>query len=432
MHGITKKIRLIGSVAAVLLLLYASFGLGAAPQVASAAGTIYYISPIGNDSASGSSAAPWRTIEKAARTIQPGDTVMFFGGVYRVNSILFAPAGVAFDKMVTYKAVPGTRPIFTTSSDMPPAVSVRSFVRLEGLWFGGRWKSNTVAFSTGGSPISRGVQLVGNTLFGYTELSQGSAEYTLYQNNRFVLMGKGTFQHGIYVSGGYTAGSLAQHTIIDNNLFIGGEGYGIHNWHNTRSNIITRNFVTGHYWGMIQEGEDHLVANNFFWKMDGQPGGQGPWGAWLKGSNIQFINNILGPNGYAWGATTNNTIRKNAFLSTSKFGNDTVTLTAGREQTEIGRSAQQIDSAIAALEQAFSQPVTSIYDDGSIESYFATLKFSVPSGSPLRGTGQSWVPGVSSINIGPDAPAPSSFDKFWGAFCALGLRNWDNNGSIIQ
>src|SRR5260221_10851171 len=46
------------------------------------AGT-YYISPSGSDTASGSSAAPWRTIQKAADTLNAGDTAIVAAGNYR-------------------------------------------------------------------------------------------------------------------------------------------------------------------------------------------------------------------------------------------------------------------------------------------------------------------------------------------------------------
>jgi len=45
------------------------------------AGT-YYVSPTGSDSAAGTSSAPWRTIQKAADTLQPGQTAIVSAGNY--------------------------------------------------------------------------------------------------------------------------------------------------------------------------------------------------------------------------------------------------------------------------------------------------------------------------------------------------------------
>jgi hypothetical protein len=45
-------------------------------------GTTFYVSPNGNDSASGSSSAPWRTIQKASDTLNPGQTAIVAAGNY--------------------------------------------------------------------------------------------------------------------------------------------------------------------------------------------------------------------------------------------------------------------------------------------------------------------------------------------------------------
>ena len=43
----------------------------------------YHVSPDGDDSADGSSARPWRTIQRAADAAVAGDVVVVHGGVYR-------------------------------------------------------------------------------------------------------------------------------------------------------------------------------------------------------------------------------------------------------------------------------------------------------------------------------------------------------------
>ncbi len=45
-------------------------------------GSTYYVSPTGSDSAAGSSSAPWRTIQKAASTLLPGQTAIVAAGNY--------------------------------------------------------------------------------------------------------------------------------------------------------------------------------------------------------------------------------------------------------------------------------------------------------------------------------------------------------------
>src|SRR5262249_19299496 len=43
----------------------------------------YLVSPSGNDANPGSSSAPWRTLQKAANSVAPGDTVLVAGGTYK-------------------------------------------------------------------------------------------------------------------------------------------------------------------------------------------------------------------------------------------------------------------------------------------------------------------------------------------------------------
>ena len=42
----------------------------------------YYVSPSGNDSNPGTFSLPWKTINKAARSVIPGDIVYIRGGTY--------------------------------------------------------------------------------------------------------------------------------------------------------------------------------------------------------------------------------------------------------------------------------------------------------------------------------------------------------------
>jgi Pel9A-like, right handed beta helix region len=51
-------------------------------MVATAGATTYYVSPAGNDNNSGSSAAPFQTLQKAANIVNPGDTVIVKNGTY--------------------------------------------------------------------------------------------------------------------------------------------------------------------------------------------------------------------------------------------------------------------------------------------------------------------------------------------------------------
>jgi len=65
------------SVTTSLALAVSLFSLAATAHA-----TTYYVSPTGNDSAAGSSAAPWKTLQKAANSVSAGATVLVENGNY--------------------------------------------------------------------------------------------------------------------------------------------------------------------------------------------------------------------------------------------------------------------------------------------------------------------------------------------------------------
>jgi chitodextrinase len=68
----------------------------------------YYVSPLGSDSSSGTSSAPFKTIQKAANIVNPGDTVIVKDGVYTDtnsdNIIVKLSRGGTASNWVTFKA----------------------------------------------------------------------------------------------------------------------------------------------------------------------------------------------------------------------------------------------------------------------------------------------------------------------------------------
>jgi MYXO-CTERM domain-containing protein len=79
--------------------------------------TDYYVSPSGDDSAAGTEAAPFETVERGQMAASGGDTVFIRGGVYAFSGTS-GTVGVAFSKSgsqnnrINYFAYPGEIPIF--------------------------------------------------------------------------------------------------------------------------------------------------------------------------------------------------------------------------------------------------------------------------------------------------------------------------------
>lgn len=74
----------------------------------------YYVSPTGNDAASGAANAPFRTITRAARAVAPGDVVNVRGGVY-TDRVSISSKGTAAARIV-FRSMPGEAAILDGSA----------------------------------------------------------------------------------------------------------------------------------------------------------------------------------------------------------------------------------------------------------------------------------------------------------------------------
>ena len=385
----------------------------------------------GNSGTSPTSPIDLATAVSATGPVRAGYTVQLSAGIYRYSSLTFAPAGGGPKSLPVFEPAAGAPVIITTRANTPPDIFLKDYLRLEGLWIGGaRQTSDATGIYFGGSPISRWKQLVNCTIFGYMGAVKASeTEYALFQGNRFVHTGGNTYYHSIYISSNDPfpgpAGTVTQHNIVDNNLFVaGGDGYAVHFWHNNHTNIITRNFVAKHGYGIVHDGSDALVANNLLWRTTHEA-------MWMPGTHEYVANNVFGANAYFVGSNATNMTSNNAFaLGDDPLGLGVINLLWGQDPPQIGLSATNIDVAIDTIDSAFNGSVDAIFTDTRIEPAFAALKIVVPSSSPLYRTGLPWF--GSTINLGPDSPAPATVADFWQAFRALGLKEYDSNGNVIS
>jgi len=76
----------------------------------------YYTASDGNDQNPGTIDEPWRTISMAARTLEPGDTVLICEGTYR-EAVNPARSGTA-DEPIVYAAFPGERVVVSGSNEV--------------------------------------------------------------------------------------------------------------------------------------------------------------------------------------------------------------------------------------------------------------------------------------------------------------------------
>jgi NPCBM/NEW2 domain/Right handed beta helix region len=104
-----------------------------------ATGPVFWVAPNGNDSASGSKADPWRTIQNGASTAPPGATVYVRGGVYH-ELVNVEVSGTAGDGPLTLRNAPGEHPILDGTGLAVPSdfhglfsIDSRSYVTIQGF-----------------------------------------------------------------------------------------------------------------------------------------------------------------------------------------------------------------------------------------------------------------------------------------------------------
>src|SRR5260370_29865188 len=74
-------------------------------HLASRSGVTYYVATTGNDTNAGTLSAPWRTIQHAANSVHPGDTVQVEGGVYK-EIVTIPISGNATQGYITFMSYP--------------------------------------------------------------------------------------------------------------------------------------------------------------------------------------------------------------------------------------------------------------------------------------------------------------------------------------
>lgn len=120
---------------ATRLLLIAAWLVIFADSISAAS---YYVSPAGNDYSAGSLAAPWRTIQKAANVLKPGDTAFIRGGIYRewvqINVSGTLTARITFRPYGSEVAILDGTGLSVPKNEAPLIrLSNRSYVTIQGL-----------------------------------------------------------------------------------------------------------------------------------------------------------------------------------------------------------------------------------------------------------------------------------------------------------
>ncbi len=110
---------------------------GAGCQQAAAENQTYYVAVSGDDANAGTKAAPWRTIQHAADTVGPGDTVLIRGGVYQ-ETVTINVSGTA-GSPITFQNYPGETAVLDGTSFSSPDGDIglqiinQNYITIQGL-----------------------------------------------------------------------------------------------------------------------------------------------------------------------------------------------------------------------------------------------------------------------------------------------------------
>jgi hypothetical protein len=272
--------------------------------------SFYYISPSGSDSNSGSESEPFRTIQKAADVVNPGDTVIVRDGTY-YESVSLNSSGT-FSSWITFKSENKGGAIIDGADINKYVIKLSEsthHIKIEGFRITGSYDT-CVALST-----AQHIVLYNNEIYeagrnncysmpkglNGVHMGLGSAYITIdsnviYDNGRLAygengcnILTQNMYDHGVYVEG--------DHVTITNNIFYENQhGFAIQ-------------FVGG---------SNATVYNNTF--ADPNPVNIGQIVLWGDHDNMDIQNNIFyNPNDYAvWnfqGIKTNVVIRNNLIYS---------------------------------------------------------------------------------------------------------------------
>jgi parallel beta-helix repeat protein len=251
--GAAAMIRL----AAVVLLLAAPF----------CAATTYYVAPppAGDDGNPGTLASPWATIQHAADTVQPGDTVQVRAGNYAGG--YFETSGTP-ELPIVLENYPGESPAITGDNPTTPDginLEGASYMTVQGFTVDGSTRAGIRAV------LCEHVTIRNNTLDanGVWGILTGFCDDLLIENN---VASNSIEQHGIYVGNSGDRPVIRGNTIFGNNangIHMNGDvsegGDGIISNAIVEANVIFDNGVGGGS-GINCDGvQDSLIRNNLIY-----------------------------------------------------------------------------------------------------------------------------------------------------------------------
>jgi hypothetical protein len=316
-------------------------GAGAVPGAPQRGGATYHVSPTGSDSNPGSAARPFKTIQKAANGVKPGDTVLVDDGVYTYSGpndcygkvVVCVSRGGSPDNWVVFRSKNKWGAKIDGGNGKAGVGFVvsggASYVRIQDFEMSGL---ANVDGSAGGIDLFDGgshFQVIGNHIHNIgrvcTNTSNGQngvfieADNVLMEANLIHDVGRlepgqqgcrpgneywKNHDHGVYHDGG-------DHVTIRNNVIYNiNQGWAIQVWPKSRAhmNILNNTIAFGNQhkgklgavvmWAPSTGGmnvSDSIIANNIFYRVNTAAiwmGGESREKS-MRFANVRISNNVI-------------------------------------------------------------------------------------------------------------------------------------------
>ena len=245
------------AIALALVVSLAGCGSGDAPPADSTPttpavkGRVLYVAPGGSDEATGSRGRPFRTIQRAADELEPGDSVVVAPGTYPDDLTLERSGTSAAPVTLTSRG--GERPVLTGRLKV-----TASNVVVSGLVFQGRTAANpedVAVYVSGGHSVVLDGNEVRDAAQSGVFVGEGATGVRITRN-WIHDNGKTVLDHGIYFENGSDA-------VIASNLIERSFGYGIQLYPNADDVLVTQNtIVKNGRSGVIVGGEERTADRN--------------------------------------------------------------------------------------------------------------------------------------------------------------------------
>jgi hypothetical protein len=267
-------------------------------------GPQYYVSTNGSDSNNGSASAPWRTISHATTKVAAGATVHVAPGTYKESIMVNdnALAGTATARIVFLSDQKWGAKIVGNGS--APAFQLRSnddYIDIIGFDISnpgasqgietyasnGRIEGNRVHNVSGGCPSYGGAAI--HLYSGANNVVNGNFVYSIGNST-----GACQLTQGIY--------SEDRDDLIENNIVLKTQGWGIHLWHAATHETVVNNTVVNNDQGGIIVGcgddgctiDDYTTVNNNIVAFNGSVGGHyGIYENGVTGTHNSYNNNLV-------------------------------------------------------------------------------------------------------------------------------------------